>query len=95
MTVSSERVCVDLVGPFPTAKGGFHFLLTYIDMATRWPDAIPLRKTTTRIVIDQLKSIFCRNGFPTTIVRDNRPQFTSELFIKFLREKGNQHVKSS
>ena len=32
VTVPSERVCVDLVGPFPTAKGGFQFLLTYIDM---------------------------------------------------------------
>ena len=50
---------------------------------------------TTRIVIDQLKSIFCRNGFPTTIVTDNGPQFTSELFRKFLREKGIEHVKSS
>ena len=48
VTVPSERVCVDLVGPLPTAKGGFHFLLTYIDMATRWPEAIPLKKTTTR-----------------------------------------------
>ena len=95
VTVPSERVCVHLVGPFPTAKGGFQFLLTYIDMATRWPEAIPLRKTTTRMVIDQLKSIFCRNGFPTTIVTDNRHQFTSELFRKFLREKGIEHVKSS
>ena len=95
VTVPSEWVCVDLVGPFPTAKGGFQFLLTYIDMATRWPEAIPLWKATTRIVIDQLKSIFCRNGFPLTIVTDNGPQFTSELFRKFLREKGIQHVKSS
>ena len=35
VTVPSERICVDLVGPFPTAKVGFQFLLTYIDMATR------------------------------------------------------------
>ena len=34
VSVPSERVCVDIVGPFPTAKGGFRFLLTYIDMAT-------------------------------------------------------------
>ena len=35
VTVPSEQVCVDLVGPFPTAKGGFEFLLTFVDMATR------------------------------------------------------------
>ena len=95
VTILSERVCIDLVGPFPTAKGGYQFLLTYIDMATRWPEAIPLRTTTTHIVNDQLKSIFSRNGFPTTIVSDNRPQFTGKAFEKFLRDKGIEHVKSS
>jgi len=30
-----ERVAVDIVGPFPTAKGGFRFLLTFVDLATR------------------------------------------------------------
>ena len=95
VTVPSERVCIDLVGPFPTAKGGYQYLLTYIDMATRWPEAIPLRKTTTRIMIDQLTTIFARNGFPTTIVSDNGPQFVSDLFQKFLKEKGIAHVKAS
>ena len=33
--VPSESVCVDIVGSFPSAKGGFRFLLIYIDMATR------------------------------------------------------------
>ena len=84
VTVPSERVCIDLVGPFPKAKGGFQYLLTYIDMATRWPEAIPLRKTTTSIVITQLRNIFARNGFPTTLVSDNGPQFVSTQFEKFL-----------
>ena len=95
VTVPSERVCVDLVGPFPKAKGGFQFLLTYVDMATRWPEAIPVRKTTTKIIIDQLKAIFCRNGFPTTIVSDNGPQFVSAQFAKFVKQQGIQHVKAS
>ena len=95
VTVPSEKVCVDLVRPFPTAKGGFQFLLTYIDMATRLPEAVPLRKTTTRVVIDQLRTIFCRNGFPTTIVTDNGPQFTSALFEKLLKDKGIAQVKVS
>ena len=47
MSVPSERVNIDVVGPFPKARGGFQYLLTYIDEATRWPEAIALRKTTT------------------------------------------------
>ena len=95
VTVPSERVCIDIVGPFPKAKGGFQYLLTYIDMATRWPEAIPLRKTTTSIVITQLRNIFARNGFPTTLVSDNGPQFVSTQFEKFLKTNGIQHVKTS
>ena len=71
--VPSERVCVDIVGSFPTAKGGFRFLLTYIYMATRWPEAIPLRKTTTIVMIEQLTQVFSRNGFPSTLMSDNGP----------------------
>ena len=83
------------MGPFPTAKGRFQYLLTYINMATRWPEVIPLRKNTARIVVHQLNLIFSRNGFPTTIVTDNRPQFTCELFKKYVKQKGINHVKSS
>ena len=57
----SEWVAIDIVGPFPMAKGGFNYIFTYLDMATRWPEAIPLRKTATRIVIDQLTQVFARN----------------------------------
>ena len=95
VTVPSERVCIDLVGPFPTANGGFRFLLTYIDMATRWPQVIPLKKTTTRTIIEPLTLIFSKNGFPSTIVSGNGRQFVSDSFKKFLKLKGIQHVKAS
>jgi len=71
VTVPFERVCIDLVGPFPTAKGGFKFLLTCVDMATRWPEAVPIRVCTARVIIDKLTDIFAHNGFPKTIVSDN------------------------
>ena len=95
VTIPSEHVAIDIVGPFPVAKGGFRYLLTYLDMATRWPEAISLKKTTTRIVIDQLTLIFSRNGFPTTIVSDNGPQFVAASFQKWLKEKGIAHIRAS
>ena len=39
VTVPSEWVAIDVVGPFLVAKGRFKYLLTYLDMATRWPEA--------------------------------------------------------
>ena len=61
MTVPFETVAIDLVGPFPTAKGFYRYLLPFIDATTRWPEAIPFRKTTTRIVLEQLTQIFKQN----------------------------------
>ena len=95
VSMPSKPVAIDIVGPFNVAKGVFKYLLTYIDMATRWPEAIPLRKTTTAIVIQQLTQIFARNGFPTSIVSDNGPQFVTDTFRKFLKEKGIEHVRAS
>ncbi|XP_013889122.1 uncharacterized protein LOC106536397, partial [Austrofundulus limnaeus] len=41
-----ERVLVDCVGPLPRTKDGNQFLLTVMCAATRFPEAIPLRKIT-------------------------------------------------
>ncbi len=53
LTEPFESVAVDLVGPLPKGKGGCRFLLTYVCMATRWPEAVPLRSITARSVADQ------------------------------------------
>jgi len=54
VTIPFKRVAVDLVGPFPSAKGGFRFLLTCVDLATRWPEVVPIRTCTARIIIDKI-----------------------------------------
>ena len=80
VTVPSERVAIDIIGPFPVSKGGFRFLLTYLDLANRWQEAILLRKTTTKIVIEQLTLMFSRCGFPMTIISDNGPNLWLPVF---------------
>jgi len=95
VSVPFERVAVDIVGPFPTAKGGFRFLLTCVDLATRWPEAVPIRSTTSKVVIHYLTAMFAHSGFPKAIVSDNGPQFIGKSFSRSLRENGIAHVKSS
>ena len=41
LAVPFEKVAIDLVGPFERAKSG-HFVLTCIDLASRYPEEIPL-----------------------------------------------------
>ena len=83
------------MGLFPKSKGGFEYLLTYVDVATRWHEAIHIRKAMTVVVINKLREIFCRNGFPTTLVLDNVPQFCSKNFEAFLKQEIIIHVKAS
>ena len=94
-TIPFESVAIDLVGPFPTAVGGFRFLLTCVDNATRWPEAIPIRKITARTIIAQLTSMFTKCGFPSRLTSDNGTQFTGKTFQDWLRRHGIKHVRST
>jgi len=95
ITVPSERVAIDLVGPLPKARGVFEYMLTCIDLATRWPEAVAVKKTTAAIVVKNLVEMFSRNGFPGVIISDNGPQFLSKAFKSFCRDNGIQHMKTS
>jgi len=95
VTVPSERVAIDLVGPLPKARGGMEYLLTCIDLATGWPEAVALRTTTTNVIIKNLLEIFSRNGFPGTIISDNGPQFVGKAFKSFCRDNGITHTRTS
>ncbi|KAL5475949.1 hypothetical protein EMCRGX_G025829 [Ephydatia muelleri] len=54
-----------------------------------------LDHTTTEEVIVRIKAIFARHGIPEELISDNRPQFSSHLFLKFSQEYGFDHITSS
>ena len=95
VTVPFERVSIDLVGPLPKSKGGFKYLFTYIDNASRWPEAEPLRSITAKSVIKAFEKICLRNGFPRTVISDNGTQFCSSDFKKFCKQHNIQEIKTS
>ena len=75
-----SRVAIDLVGPItPASQRGHRYILTIIDLATRFPEAIPLRNIDTVSVSEALLDVFCRVGVPHEILSDNGTQFTSDL----------------
>ncbi|XP_070182241.1 uncharacterized protein, partial [Littorina saxatilis] len=87
-----KRVAIDLVDPLspPTEEKHTH-ILTVIDVATRFPEAIPLKKIDSVTVAEALFSVFARMGIPDEIQSDNGSQFTSDMmreFRKLLSIKG-------
>ena len=61
-------VAIDLVGPFPKAKSGHRYLLTMIDLASRYPEALPLKTIMAEDVAEDLVELICRHGVPRTIL---------------------------
>ena len=74
-----ESLAFDLVGPIDPGQGGCRFILTAICMASRWPEAIPLRTVTAEDVAEGMFTVFSRTGIPLQLLTDQGPQFMSAL----------------
>nr|KYP59574.1 Retrotransposable element Tf2 [Cajanus cajan] len=62
---------MDILGPFPPAKGQLKFLLVAIDYFTKWIEACPLAKITTENVQKfTWKNIICRFRIPHALGAD-------------------------
>jgi transposase InsO family protein len=64
---------------------GHQYALVLVDVATRYPEAVPLKSTTTEAVAEALLGIFTRTGFPDEILSDLGTQFTSDVMREVMR----------
>nr|XP_054770320.1 uncharacterized protein LOC129278127 [Lytechinus pictus] len=79
------RVAVDLVGPIkPVTARKNMYILTIVDYATRYPEAVALANIETSTVAEAMVEVFCRVGVPQEILSDRGTQFTSGM----MREVG-------
>ncbi|KAK4316152.1 hypothetical protein Pmani_012661 [Petrolisthes manimaculis] len=80
ITEPFSRVAIDLVRPLsPPSSENHRYILTLIDYATGFPEAIPLKEIDSISVSEALLSIFSRDGIPREILSDQGTQFTSQL----------------
>jgi len=60
-----KRVAIDIVGEiFPASSREHRYILTVLDFATHYPEAVALKNITTTNVTEALVSIFARVGVP-------------------------------
>ncbi|GFR64260.1 Gypsy retrotransposon integrase-like protein 1 [Elysia marginata] len=84
-----KRVTMDIVGPInPPSKAGQRFILTLIDYATRYAEAVPLRKIDTETVAEALVDIYSRLGVPEEVLSDQGTQFMSDCMKEVCRLLG-------
>ncbi len=93
--VPFDSVAFDLVGPLPKAKGGVKYILTYACMATRWPEAVPLKNVTAEAVASGMTTIIFRTGLPSRILTDRGTVFVGKLCDKLCEVIGCDLIHTS
>ncbi|XP_075744075.1 uncharacterized protein LOC142802884 [Rhipicephalus microplus] len=76
-----QRVAIDLIGPLsPRSDKGNRYVLTLIDFATRYPDAVALPRIDAVSIAEALLEIFSRGGLLREVVTD---QDTNKLLMQW------------
>ncbi len=95
ITERFEKLAVDVVGPLPTTKRHYRYILTCIDLATSFPIAIPMRTYTAAETAQALLSIISCFGSPLAILSDQSANFLSTTLIAISKSEYCQnHHKS-
>lgn len=80
------HTAMDIVGPLPLTRNGNRYLLTFQDIFTKYPEAIPMSdQSVNTIARKYVNHIICRHGCPEKITTDQGAQFTSELFSEICK----------
>jgi len=75
-----EVVQIDLIGPIePPSSSGHKYIISMIDLASRWVDSRPLKSLSAKECCDALLSMFNYTSIPEILISDNATNFVSEL----------------
>lgn len=77
-----KKIAIDIVGELPRTTTGYKYILTIVDYATRYPEAIPSRTTNAKAVAEALIQYFSRVSIPDEIVSDQGSNFMSKLLAQ-------------
>ena len=81
-----KRVAINLVGPItPASDKGHRYILTLVDYATRYPEAVPLKNIDTESVAEALLDVYSRVGVPEEVLSDLGTQFVSACMKEVTR----------
>ena len=77
----------------------FHYksqpYLLIVDYTSRFPIVRKLKSMSAQHVAEHFKSIFSEYGWPDTVVSDNGPCYTAELFTNLMNKYAVNHITSS
>ena len=95
MSVPFQRVAMDIFGPLKRTKSGNKYVLVVMDYATKWPEAFPLKNTSTETLLDCLVEMTARLGIPEEVLSDNGSNFVSKTMHQFCQLTYIHQIKTS
>ena len=86
-TILYCHVQIILLDPLPETAQWNKYIVTCTDYFSKWPKATPLPDKTATGVADFLFSVFCRHGWPETIISDQGREFVNAVtrFVNAIR----------
>ena len=91
-----KRVSIDIVGPIhPASTRGNRFILTLVDHASRYPEAVALKNIDAITVAEALITIYGRVGIPQEVLSDRGTQFVSDLMKETCRLLGVKQLRTT
>ena len=94
--VPMERVCIDIVGPFPVSSQGNRYALVVTDCFTKYVEIYPMPNQEAYSVAQVLtKEFFSRFGVPNFLHSDQGTQFESQLFQEICQLLGIKKTRTT
>ena len=90
-----KLVAFDLVGPIPKSVSGYRYILTMMDMFSKYPEAIALKRVDNESVLEAMLEVFSRHGIPETILTDQGSVFMSRLTKLVCHTLGIEQIRTS
>ena len=91
-----EFICMDLVGPIhPPSSRGNKYVLTVIDMLTRFTMAVPIKNKNAETICDAYRNhVYCTFGESSRILTDNGSEFKNQEMKQVCEILGVKHIFS-
>ena len=77
-----EYLAADILGPLPTGES----ILVMADYYSRYYETDIMKSTSSEKIIKAISKMFMTHGLPLYLRTDNARNFTSELFVNFLKQ---------
>ena len=71
-----EILAADIVGPLPITKRKNRYILTMMDLSTRYPEATPLKQATSTAILD------AKNSFTEWVIQSRYLQIMAPILLQ-------------